>query len=398
MMHDMADGLESRLADAAVAEYLEAIESGAPPDLEEFLARHADAGAALREFLADYQAVERLSPRIAPATAASAHTTGRMPAGKYPRLKLPRVFGNFELLEEIARGGMGIVYKARQTTPGRTVALKMILTGQLASDADVERFYAEAQAVATLDHANIVPVFEVGNCEGQHYFSMGYVEGESLSERLARGPLMAREAATIIRDVAGAVHYAHQRGIVHRDLKPANILIDQDGRVRVTDFGLARRQTDETRLTHTGQLLGTPSFMPPEQIAGRAEDIGPAADVYSLGATLYAILTGRPPFQAASMAGTLRQVAEQEPVALRQLDVAIPRDLETIALKCLEKSPSRRYATAQSLADDLERFLTDRPIVARRSTQRRAVRALGPTQSAGRSADGGVGGLGLCRG
>jgi len=368
-MNDMTDGLQSRLADAAIAEYLEATERGEPPDLEEFLSRHADAGAALREFLADYQALGRLSPRITPATAGSAHTTGRMRVGKYPRLELPRVFGNFELVEEIARGGMGVVYKARQTTPARSVALKMILAGQLASDADVERFYAEAQAVATLDHANIVPVFEVGNCEGQHYFSMGYVEGESLSERLARGPLMAREAATIIRDVAGAVHYAHQRGIVHRDLKPANILIDQDGRVRVTDFGLARRQTDETRLTHTGQLLGTPSFMPPEQIAGRAEDIGPAADVYSLGATLYAILTGRPPFQAASVAGTLRQVAEQEPVALRQLDVAIPRDLETIALKCLEKLPLRRYATAQNLADDLERFLTDRAIVARRSTR-----------------------------
>src|SRR5215211_4501377 len=156
MMYDMADGLQSRLADAAVAEYLEAIENGAPPDLEEFLARHADAGPALREFLADYHAVERLSPRIAPATAASVHTTGRMPADKYPRLKLPRVFGNFELLDEIARGGMGIVYKARHTTPDRTVALKMILAGQVASDADVQRFYAEAQAVATLNHAKIV--------------------------------------------------------------------------------------------------------------------------------------------------------------------------------------------------------------------------------------------------
>ncbi len=369
-MYDMADGSQSCLADAAVAEYLEAVERGTPPDLEEFLTRHANAGDALREFLADYQALERLSPHRAPITAASAHTTARIPAGKYSRLELPRAFGDFELLEEIARGGMGIVYKARQTTPCRIVALKMILTGQLASDADVERFYAEAQAVATLDHTNIVPVFQVGNCEGQHYFSMGYIEGESLSERLSLGPLMAREAAAIIRDVALAVHYAHKRGIVHRDLKPANILIDQDSRVRVTDFGLARRQTDETRLTHTGQLLGTPNYMPPEQITGRAEDSGPAADVYSLGATLYAILTGRPPFQAASMADTLRQVAEQEPVALRQLDVAIPRDLETIALKCLEKSASRRYATAQSLADDLDRFLTDRPIIARRSTQR----------------------------
>ena len=370
MTYDMADGSQSCLTDAAVAAYLEAVERGAPPDMEEFLALHADAGNELREFLADYLAVERLSPRRAPTSSASPDTTDRIAGGKYSRLALPSPFGDFELLEEIARGGMGIVYKARQTTPRRIVALKMILAGQLASDADIKRFYAEAQAVATLDHANIVPVFEVGNCEGQHYFSMRYIEGESLSERLARGPLMAREAAALIRDVAHAVHYAHTRGIVHRDLKPANILIDQDSRARVTDFGLASRKSDETRLTHTGQLLGTPNFMPPEQLAGRAEDIGPAADVYSLGATLYAILTGRPPFQAASMADTLRQVAEREPVALRQLDIAIPRDLETIVLKCLEKSASRRYATSQNLAEDLERFLTDRPIVARRSSQR----------------------------
>jgi len=287
---------------------------------------------------------------MAPATAASAHTTVRVAAGKYPRLELPRVFGNFELLEEIARGGMGIVYKARQTTPGRTVALKTILSGQLASDADVERFYAEAQAVATLDHPNIVPVFEVGNYEGQHYFTMGYIEGESLSQRLARGPLMAREAASIIRDVAGAVHYAHQRGIVHRDLKPANILIDQDGRVRVTDFGLARRQTDETRLTHTGQLLGTPSFMPPEQIIGRAEDIGPSADVYSLTCLLYESLTGRPPFETGDLRQLMTAHMFSQPPRPSIMRRGINRAFDDVIARGMAKTPGERFGSAGELA------------------------------------------------
>ncbi|HEX4415788.1 MAG TPA: protein kinase, partial [Lacipirellulaceae bacterium] len=363
-LHD----LQSQVADAAVAEFLEAVERGAPPDINEFLARHPDVSNELREFLHDYQAFEQISPRAA-ATAASAHTTGRTPPVVYPRLTLPHTFGGFELLEEVARGGMGIVYKARQATPRRIVALKMILAGQFASETDVQRFYAEAQAVAALDHSNIVPVFEVGNCDGQHYFTMGFVEGKSLSDRLVDGPIAASEAAAIVRDVAIAVHYAHQRGIVHRDLKPSNILVDKTDRVRVTDFGLASRPTDGTRLTCTGQLLGTPNFMPPEQLSGKPDQIGPTSDVYALGATLYALLTGRPPFQTASMADTLRQVAEREPLPPRQLDAAIPRDLETIVLKCLQKTSTRRYATAQDFADDLQRFLTDRPILARPATR-----------------------------
>ena len=341
------------------------------PDMEEFLALHADAGNELREFLADYLAVERLSPRRAPTSSASPDTTDRIAGGKYSRLALPSPFGDFELLEEIARGGMGIVYKvaANHTSPdrraeddpGRSTCFRCRHQTFLCG---------KAQAVATLDHANIVPVFEVGNCEGQHYFS----------DALHRGRKPVRKVGSRTSDGArGCIAHprcrpcgslcSHARHRSSRS-KPANILIDQDSRARVTDFGLASRKSDETRLTHTGQLLGTPNFMPPEQLAGRVEDIGPAADVYSLVCTLYAILTGRPPFQAASMADTLRQVAEREPVALRQLDIAIPRDLETIVLKCLEKSALRRYATSQNLAEDLERFLTDRPIVARRSSQR----------------------------
>ena len=221
------------------------------------------------------------------------------------------------------------------------------------------------QAAALLDHPNIVPIFEVGEHEGQHYFSMGYVDGQSLAARLAEGPLPPKEAAELVATVAEAVEYAHRQGVIHRDIKPSNILIDSRGRPRVTDFGLAKRVDSGSDLTATGQILGTPSYMPPEQAAGQVKAVGPAADVYALGATLYAALTGRPPFQSATPLETLKQVIEREPVPLRQLNAAVPRDLETIVLKCLEKSVPRRYATAQALADDLRRYLEGRPILAR---------------------------------
>lgn len=354
--------------DAAIAEYLEAIERGTPPDCEAFLRVHSDVAPEVREFLADYQALKQAAPRHASIMFARAPTMDSGLRDKIPAPNLPCTFGHFELLEEIARGGMGVVYKARQSTPTRIVALKMILAGRLAAPSEVERFHAEAQAAAALDHPNIVPVFEVGEVEGQTYFTMGYVAGQSVAERIAAGPLPVREAALIIREAASAVDYAHRQGVFHRDLKPGNILVDDRERVRITDFGLAKRKTDDAGLTKTGHLLGTPNYMPPELLTGESGDIGPECDVYSLGATLYALLTGRPPFQAASVADVLRQVADKEPAMPRELDLAIPRDLETIALKCLEKSPSRRYASAQALADDLERFLADRPIVARRST------------------------------
>ncbi len=276
-------------------------------------------------------------------------------------------FGDYELIREVARGGMGVVYEARQVSLGRSVALKMILAGQLATEADVARFHAEAEAAARLDHPGIVPIFEIGEHDGRHYFSMAFIEGRSLAQTIAGVPLPPRDAAAIVAEVAGAVQYAHENGIIHRDLKPQNVLIDVLGRARVTDFGLAKRLEGDSGLTATGQVMGTPGFMPPEQAQGRS-DVGPPADIYSLGAVLYATLTGRPPFQAASAMDTLLQVLEREPVPPRQMNPAIPRELETICLKALEKDPSRRYETARGLAEDLGRWSRGEPIRARRAS------------------------------
>jgi tetratricopeptide (TPR) repeat protein len=273
--------------------------------------------------------------------------------------------GDYELLEEIAHGGMGAVYKARQVSLNRLVALKLILAGRLADDEDVRRFRREAEAAAQLDHPGIVPVYEVGEHNGQHYFSMGLVEGESLAHRVAGGPLPAREAAALVQAVAEAMAYAHAHGVIHRDLKPGNILVDQEGQPRVTDFGIAKRMTEDRGQTRAGDVMGTPSYMPPEQAEGRPELIGPRSDVYSLGAVLYALLDGRPPFQAATVHETLRQVGDQEPIPPRRLNPSVPRDLETICLKCLEKKPERRSASAAALAEDLRRYLAEEPIRAR---------------------------------
>jgi serine/threonine protein kinase len=242
----------------------------------------------------------------------------------------------YEILEELGRGDMGVVYKARQMSLGRTVALKMILAGQLAGETEVRRFHAEAQAAAALDHPGIVPVFEVGRHNGRHFLAMAFVDGPSLQARLQAGPLPLREAAALVREAAEAIAAAHDRGIVHRDLKPHNILVDRDGRPKVTDFGLAKRLDGGGELTGTGEVLGTPNYMTPEQ-AGGARNVGLAANVYALGAVLYAALTGRPPFQAPSTFDTLMQVMEQDPAAPRSLNRRIDGDLETICMKCLEK-------------------------------------------------------------
>ncbi len=274
-----------------------------------------------------------------------------------------RYFGDYELLREIARGGMGVVYRARQVSLNRPVALKMILAGQLAGEDEVKRFQLEAEAAANLDHPGIVPIYEIGEHEGQHFFSMGFVEGTSLAAKVADGPLPSREAATLTMKVAEAVQFAHEKGVIHRDLKPANVLLDVQGQPKVTDFGLAKKLQADSGLTHTGQVMGTPSYMPPEQAEGR--NVGPPADVYALGAILYCLLTGRPPFQAATPMDTLLQVVGQDPVPVRQLNATVPRDLETSCLKCLEKDPRRRYGSAQALAEELSRFLSGVPIVAR---------------------------------
>ena len=264
---------------------------------------------------------------------------------------------------------MGIVFEARQMSLNRKVALKMILTGHLATETDVRRFYTEAEAAANLDHPGIVPIFEVGQHEGQHYFSMGFVEGQSLSRRLADGPLAIRQAAALMVTVADTIEYAHQCGVIHRDLKPGNILLDHKGNPRISDFGLAKKTQGDSGLTGSGQIMGTPSYMPPEQAGGRRGIVGPAADVYALGATLYCTVTGQPPFEAATPMETVMQVLKDEPVPPRRLDPSIPRDLETICLKCLEKVPDERYTSAAAFAADLRRFLAGEPIAARPVTQ-----------------------------
>jgi len=274
-------------------------------------------------------------------------------------------FGDYELIEEIGRGGMGVVYKARQRSLDRLVAIKMILAGQLASPEHVQRFIDEARAAARLSHPNIIPIYEVGQYAGQHYFTMEYVEGESLQQRLKAGPLDIETAVRIVQQVARAVAYLHQNGMVHRDLKPSNIILDKDGTPYVTDFGLAKVAAGDWHTTASGAILGTPSYMAPEQAAGRSRQAGPAADVYSLGAILYELLTGKPPFREDSALDTLLKVLGSDPPSPRSINRHIPAELELLCLKCLAKSPEARYPNAQALADELERFRTGEPLLAR---------------------------------
>jgi tRNA A-37 threonylcarbamoyl transferase component Bud32 len=252
---------------------------------------------------------------------------------------------------------MGVVYKARQMSLNRRVALKMILAGEWATPEARQRFRAEAEAAANLQHPNIVAIHEVGEHEGQQYFSMDFVPGKNLAE-LGRGsPLSAERAASYVQTIAEAIHFAHERGILHRDLKPQNVLIDADDRPRITDFGLAKRVDTDSGLTRTGDVIGSPSYMPPEQADSRPDEVGPESDVYSLGAILYELLTGHPPFRAATALETLCQVIQSPPVSLRKLNPAVPRDLETICLKCLQKSPAKRFGSAHELAEELGRYL-----------------------------------------
>jgi tetratricopeptide (TPR) repeat protein/predicted Ser/Thr protein kinase len=276
-----------------------------------------------------------------------------------------RYFGDYELIEEIARGGMGVVYRARQKNLGREVAIKLLLHGALASEHDVDRFRAEAAAAASLKHPNIVSIHEVGECEGQHYFSMDLIAGRDLAAITQGGTLPARQSAELVAQIADAVQHAHDHGVLHRDLKPSNILMDAEDQPHVTDFGLARRFEDAASLTQTGSLLGTPGYMAPEQAAGKTSWVDARSDVYGLGAVLYHVLTGRAPFTGESATDILGQVIEQEPVAPALLNPGIPRDLETICLKCLSKEPGRRYSDAKGVAEDLGRFLRHEPILAR---------------------------------
>ncbi|MFQ5732526.1 MAG: protein kinase [Planctomycetaceae bacterium] len=333
---------------------------------------HAPYGAATHEtHLTTHGALDRRAQADRAADRDTLPTVaGATPAERGPLGGAPRRFGDYELLVEVARGGMGIVYRARQTKLNRVVALKMIKGGHLATPDEVKRFLTEAESAASLEHPNIVPIYEVGEIADQHFFTMAFVEGESLQDRVAKGPLPERDAGQFVKLVARAVQFAHDKGIVHRDLKPSNVLIETGGQPKVMDFGLAKRVEGDSGLTATGQVIGTPSYMPPEQAGGRSTAVGTSADVYSLGAMLYCLVSGRPPFQAATAVETLIQVVEQDPVAPRQINPGVCKDIETICLKCLEKEPQRRYVSAAALADDLDRWLAGRPIVARPVTRR----------------------------
>ncbi len=308
-------------------------------------------------------------PKSIPAALAEAAAGLLAPPRPISEVGPPTVAG-YEILDRLGRGGMGVVYRARHLKLNRLVALKMILAGTHAEPEDLARFRTETEAVARLRHPNIIQIHDVGDCAAGAYCALEFLEGGSLDQKLAGTPQPARWSAQLVETLARAVHHAHECGIIHRDLKPANVLLSADGLAKITDFGLAKRLDLEDGLTRTGEILGTPSYMAPEQTGGsperkRRDAIGPLVDVYALGAILYELLTGRPPFKGASLMETLLQVRSEEPVPPRRLVSKVPRDLETICLKCLEKEARRRYGSALHLADDLRQFLDGRPIVAR---------------------------------
>ena len=418
------DALDSSPGNQRLSEilgaYLEAVDAGWAPAEPELLARYPDQAQQLIAFLASQDYLVRWASPWRPAGAARLPANGppaskvRLPEGAEPSTEFAEDFrpappagngrqslANYELFEEIGKGGMGVVYKARQILPNRMVALKMIRAGRFAGPDEVRRFYDEAEAVAHLDHPHIVPLYEVGEHQGRPYFSMKLFEAGSLSRHLSRLNKDLRAAARLLATVARAIHHAHQRGILHRDLKPGNILLDAQDQPHVADFGLAKRlakaelvdypssaSTDlpchdtphepagpTTEFTMaltpgprllTPAIAGTPSYMAPEQATGRKKALTTVTDVYSLGAVLYQILTGRPPFQGATQEETLLQVQQLPPQRPRAFNPRIDRNLEAVCLKCLEKDPAKRYASAQALAEDLERWLRREPVQARR--------------------------------
>ncbi len=278
---------------------------------------------------------------------------------------LPCRFGDYVLQKILGRGGMGVVYLAHQVQLERPVAIKMIRSGCLAGEEEIERFYAEARSAARLDHPNIVSVYQCGEIDGHHYFSMDYVPGTDLARRISQGQLAPREAARCVRDVARTIAYAHSQGVLHRDLKPANVLIDVEDRLVITDFGLAKLIGSDNGLTRSGAALGTPSYMSPEQAEGNSQEHAETTDVYSLGAILFATLTGKPPFQGASAVQTIMDVIHKPAPSVKLWRADVPLDLDTIASKCLQKQPALRYPTASALADELDRYLEGQPIQAR---------------------------------
>jgi tetratricopeptide (TPR) repeat protein/tRNA A-37 threonylcarbamoyl transferase component Bud32 len=381
-----------RRLDEVRREIEKAIASGKDLVADEWIQKYPDLNPELGELLAKVLAKQAGGATVANATlggapifgetvdGATVDGAGRNPVNSHdekpaanvlePVEPLPaglrvRYIGDYELLSVLGQGGMGVVYKARQISLNRDVALKMIRNSELASEDQVRRFQNEAEAVALFDHPAIVPIYEVGLHGDQRYFSMKLIDGAGLDKRLKSAPLKPRVAAELVAEVAEAIHHAHQRGLLHRDLKPANILVDAEGHPHVTDFGLAKRMEQESGLTMSGEIMGTPAYMAPEQALGKNSAVTTASDVYGLGGILYAALTGRDPFQGDSLLEILHKVRAVAPDKTTSIDKKIPRDLEIICLKCLEKDQNRRYASAQEVADDLHRWLKGEPIVAR---------------------------------
>jgi WD40 repeat protein/predicted Ser/Thr protein kinase len=353
-----------RKLDEILAAYLEEAEAGRAPDRRAWLAKHPDLAPELADF---FENLDRMSQLAEPIWAGPGDATRDVIPFPIKSDEGTRIgyFGDYELIRELGRGGMGVVYAARQASLDRVLALKLLSPARPGTEADLLRFEREAIAAAGLDHPNIVPIYEVGEHDGRHYYGMKLIDGGSLAQHVARLRDDPRTAAALLAQVARAVHYAHQRGVLHRDLKPANVLLDRQERPYVVDFGLARRVEESAGMTASGSVLGTPAYMAPEQAEGRREAVTTATDVYGLGAILYELLTGQPPFPGDSILDVLARVRESDPESPSRLNRKAPRDLGTIALKCLEKLPKRRYPTAESLAEDLERWLAGSPIAAR---------------------------------
>lgn len=370
--------------DEAFAAYLRSCDAGEMCSREEFLARFPEHAEELRQLIqaADMIGNVTLKPHVSGTRVVeetktqndSDKTASWDPATTLPMSNrtegdhgptLPYDLGDYTLLKVIGRGGMGVVYRAKQRELDREVAVKMIRSGILADDDEVRRFYTEAQAAARLHHPGIVSVYQFGRRAGHHFFSMEYVRGTDLQRQLSDSELDAHQAARYVRDVALAIDHAHQRGVLHRDLKPANVLIDEQDRIHVTDFGLAKHLDSDSSVTSSGAAVGTPHYMAPEQAGGHSDRASSKSDVYSLGAILFACLTGRPPIVADTVMQTLVKVVHQPAPSVRSLREDVPADLETIIAKCLEKNPNQRYQSAKQLADELDAFLEGRPIEAR---------------------------------
>lgn len=364
--------------DDLIAEFLESVERGEIPDRQQLLDFYPEWHQDLSDFFKNHDRFFVAdSGRQSKSTLRQDITLAPTPAEGKSNLVVSettdsstfaqRTIGGYEIVDEIDRGGMGIVYRAKDLQLDRTVALKMIRAGRMASESDVQRFRAEAQAAAKLDHPGIVPIYEVGTHQGQPYFSMAFIEGAKLDDFHKKNELSVRDACQLVRDVAIAIDHAHQNGLVHRDVKPANILIDQAGRPRVTDFGLAKNLEKDDGLTSTGEILGSINYMAPEQASARGDLVDRMTDVYSLGAVLYYLCTGQPPFETDNPVDTLLKILDAQPVSADRLNPELDAEVAAICMRCLEKEPKNRYLTAAEFANEIDRYLKGEPVQAMRS-------------------------------